>query len=526
MAVLALLATLAAFSAANDDQSNTSKNTPPRLLEQHDSQSGSYFVHSAIPVSPENPYTNPETPSIITFQIYWDSNDILSITFEDDFAPRDFFLNGKHTEVENETLLSRIADTRFLPSSHFFQRETTFETSPKYTGRSDFSLALEKIIPPDELNKLEYRQTFLYQKGEITSFVATRNAAEHRHYGEKLKLVAGLKTGNIGQIVGGFDRKHTSIDTEFRTRRLASVRSLAESGAPSTRGGSKTALQDKLLELLFVNHSRQYLPQNTNTLINFLLASSVKAEDPQSVISLRLGKIADAVNEEIDDKFSDKELIFLDPYLRGPYIDQVAWIDEEPALLDKTFILLGNLTDKEARFSAAHHIGSMGFSFNFRAFKFFNSTLLGTGPPEVNAAFGAHWGLPVKDDDVLAVVNVLKSSLDFPTRWNAIEVLILLDEVEKVPQKALQEWDRVFLYSGETSTRLRKLAYLAQTKSGRAHMADLLQHAETPPDVAKTITSVLAGHIDATEELSRFDAISKEEIAQLREAMKRFDSRQ
>jgi hypothetical protein len=140
--------------------------------------------------------------------------------------------------------------------------------------------------------------------------------------------------------------------------------------------------------------------------------------------------------------------------------------------------------------------------------------------PEINAALAAHWHLPVKESEIDAVAELLKTAVLPSVRSEAIDVLVLLGQIDKIPADRMTSWADANLFNAEPKLLRRKLAYLMKTKSGRDYLRGQLASPAMSAETRDVIKAVITKHVEATKKLKRFDMISEEEVAVLETAIR------
>jgi hypothetical protein len=131
----------------------------------------------------------------------------------------------------------------------------------------------------------------------------------------------------------------------------------------------------------------------------------------------------------------------------------------------------------------------------------------------------AHWHLPVKESEIDAVVELLKTAVLPSVRSEAIDVLVLLGQIDKVPADRMTTWAGDNLFKAEPKLLRRKLAYLMKTKSGRDYLRGQMDSPGMSAETRDVVKAVITKHIEATKKLKRFDMISEGEIGELEEAV-------
>jgi hypothetical protein len=177
--------------------------------------------------------------------------------------------------------------------------------------------------------------------------------------------------------------------------------------------------------------------------------------------------------------------------------------------------LIQGIVNREMRFALFSNSASLGICSEIRMIHFLNNYLRGEGDVAYRAAIGAHWHLPVKKDEIEAVVELLKAALLPSVRSEAIDVLVLLGQIDKIPADRMAAWTDDNLFKAEPKLLRRKLAYLMKTKSGRDYLRGQMTSPAMSAETKDVVKAVITKHVEATKKLKRFDMISEEEVAEL-----------
>jgi hypothetical protein len=116
-------------------------------------------------------------------------------------------------------------------------------------------------------------------------------------------------------------------------------------------------------------------------------------------------------------------------------------------------------------------------------------------------------------------VELLKTAVLPSVRSEAIDVLVLLGQIDKVPADRMTTWAGDNLFKAEPKLLRRKLAYLMKTKSGRDYLRGQMDSPGMSAETRDVVKAVITKHIEATKKLKRFDMISEGEIGELEEAV-------
>jgi hypothetical protein len=206
--------------------------------------------------------------------------------------------------------------------------------------------------------------------------------------------------------------------------------------------------------------------------------------------------------------------------LRGVYLDNLSQFDETRyALIGEVLQFQFTFSHTEFTFALMSTAYSLGIGRSSRCYYEMYQFANGELKPEIRAALAAHWHLPVKESEIDAVVELLKAALLPSARSEAIDVLVLLGQIDKVPADRMAAWTDDNLFKAEPRLLRRKLAYLIKTKSGRDYLRGQMTSPAMSAETLEVVKAVITKHVDATKKLKRFDMISEEEVAELEKAI-------
>jgi hypothetical protein len=249
---------------------------------------------------------------------------------------------------------------------------------------------------------------------------------------------------------------------------------------------------------------------------NSLIEKQPQSIEEQAEIYVGLLSLTRGVNLAIDEVFTDAEAVVLEPVARGQYLHRLTWRPGRnlsiPSVLSS---LSSEIVNREMRFALVSNLASMGICPEVRIIHFLEDYLQGEGDPPYRAAMAAHWHLPVKESEIEAVAELLKTAVLPSVRSEAIDVLVLLGQIDKIPADRMASWADANLLKAEPRLLRRKLAYLMKTKSGRDYLRGQMTSPAMSAKTRDVIKAVITKHVDATKKLTRFDMISEEEVAVL-----------
>ena len=253
---------------------------------------------------------------------------------------------------------------------------------------------------------------------------------------------------------------------------------------------------------------------------NGLIQKQSRSIEEQAEIYIGLLTLSRDLNLAVDDLFSDGEAVVLDPVARGQYIHRLSWQSGKSLSIPSVLSSLSSeIVSREMRFALVSNLASIGICSDIRIIHFFNDYLENEGNPSDRAAMAAHWHLPVKNEEIDAVVELLKAAVLPSVRSEAIDVLVLLGQIDKAPADRMAAWTDDNLFKAEPKLLRRKLAYLMKTKSGRDYLRGQMTNPAMSAETLEVVKAVITKHVEATKKLKRFDMISEEEVGELETAI-------
>jgi hypothetical protein len=256
-----------------------------------------------------------------------------------------------------------------------------------------------------------------------------------------------------------------------------------------------------------------------------LLRQNPESLNNQAEIYLDLLKLTHEINFTIDRFLSDGDAVMLDPVVRGQFLHRVSW---SPLLKDSLPQAIYGLTEhiksREMLFALFCTSASIGISDEIRVIHLLSGFLSDDGHGSdsnriFRAAVGAHWHLPVKESEIDAVAELLKTAVLPSVRSEAIDVLVLLGQIDKVPADRMAAWADANVLKAEPRLLRRKLAYLMKTKSGRDYLRGQLGSPGMSAETKDVVKAVITKHVEATKKLKRFDMISEGEVGELEKSV-------
>jgi hypothetical protein len=233
---------------------------------------------------------------------------------------------------------------------------------------------------------------------------------------------------------------------------------------------------------------------------NTLIRKKSKSIEDQADVYAGLLTLGREINLALDDVFSDGNVVILDPVARGQYLHRLSWRQKTTYSLPSVMEgLIQEIINPEMRFTLFSNSASLGICSEIRMIHLLNSYLRGEGDATYRAAIGAHWHLPVKESEINAVVDLLKTAVLPSVRAEAIDVLVLLGQIDKVPEDRMTSWADANVLKAEPKLLRRKLAYLMKTKSGRDYLRGQLASPAMSAETRDVIKAVITKHVEATK---------------------------
>jgi hypothetical protein len=325
------------------------------------------------------------------------------------------------------------------------------------------------------------------------------------------QLLAGMLTNPLDPSVLPVTKTLFSIDPNF----------LKEAFSKSLKSLGKMPGE---LQPLVRNLSEKELSLSVHTwsTISDIRSAMLSGDRDRFNDAYRMAReLTDILNNRIDEEFSIGPTVMLDPMLRGICIDHLTRFDDAQMNVIPRLRRLSQLfPNNEMAFALASASYSLGIGTDSECYFEIHRFAKGELKPETRAAVAAHWHLPVKESEINAVVDLLKTAVLPSARSEAIDVLVLLGQIDKVPADRMTSWADANLFKAEPKLLRRKLAYLMKTKSGRDYLRGQLASPAMSAETKDAVKAVITKHVEATKKLKRFDMISEEEVAVLETAIR------
>jgi hypothetical protein len=452
----------------------------------------------------------------------WDG--ALSIVFFSEKSPLPYgiYLNRRQQNLLLGMPANANVDIKFGNVDGFIRTELIAQTSKDFIGRNSFEIifsvqpSLQRLAPQLFETGVASSQVL----DPVTEIYALRDAVTHEFFGHPLLHRFHERTDGYGQIIGGvvinpldlpkaniaskvFSIPEDYLNQVFKTS-LKTVGKLPAEFRPLVRKSNTTNrfARNAWIEL-----------QDVISLLN-----GDSDEEVDGYVKAR--EFIHYLNNEVDDVFSSGSTVLLDPLLRGSYLENHSWLDENRHDLVARIIAFPRVfSNTEMAFALASMVYSLGIGNSSACYFDFHRFANGKLQPEINAALAAHWHLPVKESEIEAVVEILKTALLPSVRSEAIDVLVLLGQIDKVPADRMAAWTDDNLFKAEPKLLRRKLAYLMKTKSGRDYLRGQLTSPAMSAETKDVVKAVITKHVEATKKLKRFDMISEDEVSDLEAAI-------
>jgi hypothetical protein len=391
-------------------------------------------------------------------------------------------------------------------------------------GEFDFGFSLRDALQGVDVSGVicdDTSDTFTMNGKHYMALITKRNAVGHSFFGSPVMHYLCKSDDGSTQVLGGLLGENANPNSSAivsKTFRIP-ARLVSDDRPESLRHSQFNAAEVSALtdqeasDLSWVRDSRFEAKR--------LLRQNPESFNNQAAIYLDLLKLTHEINFTVDRFFSDGDAVMLDPVVRGQFLHRVSC---SPLLKDSLPQAIYGLTEhiksREMLFALFCTSASIGISGEIRVIHLLSGFLSDDGHGSdsnriFRAAVGAHWHLPVKESEIEAVAELLKTAVLPSVRSEAIDVLVLLGQIDKVPADRMASWADANLLKAEPRLLRRKLAYLMKTKSGRDYLRGQLASPAMSAETKDVVKAVITKHVDATKKLKRFDMISEEEVAVL-----------
>jgi hypothetical protein len=452
----------------------------------------------------------------------WNETSVIGFFAKKNTLPYGIYLNRRQEELALGMPANANVDIKFGNLEGFIRTELIAHTSKEFKGKNSLELlfsvqpTLQKIGKPLFETGVSSSQVL----APVTEIYALRDAVTHGFFGHPLLHRFHERTDGWGQIIGGVI--------------------IAPLDPPKADIASKLfSIPEDYLDQVFKTSLKTVgkLPAEFRTLVRKTNTTNRFARDAwiefYDVIGLLKGdrdeqvdgyvkarELINGLNVEVDDVFLSGSAVLFDPLLRGSYLENHSWLDENRHDLVARIIAFPRaFSNAEMSFALASMVYSLGIGNSSECYFDFHRFANGELTPEIRAAMAAHWHLPVKESEISAVVELLKTAVLPSVRAEAIDVLVLLGQIDKVPEDRMAAWADANLFKAEPKLLRRKLAYLMKTKSGRDYLRGQLANPAMSAETLGMVKAVITKHVEATKKLKRFDMISEEEVGVLEKAI-------
>jgi hypothetical protein len=360
---------------------------------------------------------------------------------------------------------------------------------------------------------------------QYMTLITKRNAVGHSFFGSPVMHYLCKSDDGFTQVLGGvIGESANPIGSAIVSKTFRIPAKLLSADRPQSLRHSRfnvaevSALTDEeVSDLSWVRDSRVEA--------NRLLSKNPKAFDDLATTYLELLKLTREINFIIDRSLSDGDAVVLDPVVRGQFLHRVSCSPlHKDSLPQAIYGLTEHIRSREMLFALFSNSASIGICSEIRVIHLLNGFLSDDGNGnDINkayrAAIAAHWHLPVKESEIDAVVELLKTAVLPSVRSEAIDVLVLLGQIDKIPADRMAAWADANVLKAEPRLLRRKLAYLMKTKSGRDYLRGQMVSPAMSAETKDVIKAVITKHVEATKKLKRFDMISEGEIGELEKAV-------
>lgn len=208
-----------------------------------------------------------------------------------------------------------------------------------------------------------------------------------------------------------------------------------------------------------------------------------------------------------------------DPVIRWRAVEVVLGPDVAGALRNGVFMSAKrDVIDTEWLIRLCDELGSLGLPPEQA-----DPTGIRTDPALhfIAAILNSHWQIEVTPSEVEAcVVKVGKVAEGSVVSRIAIETMIRIDEIEKIPEEKLAAWFQSEVIRGDRGTRTRAFRILSLTPNAQRYLMQRAADQSLDASVRAAIVEMLAYRAEATVRTKRFDFLSEADCQKIL-AMKR-----
>jgi hypothetical protein len=471
---------------------------------------------------------NEVTYDSISSLVFWKGRLGVCFDVKRDQSVSALWINGFQYAPDDSTEVKGACSFGFVPHKGQLRPLVTQGDKEDQPGEFDFGFSLRDALQGVDVSGVicdDTSDTFTMNGNHYMALITKRNAVGHSFFGSPVMHYLCKSDDGSTQVLGGLLGENANPKSSAivsRTFRIPAK--LVVAGRPESLRHSRfdvaevlTLTDQEVSDLSWVRDSRveakRLLRQNPESLNN------------QAEIYLDLLKLTHEINFTIDRFLSDGDAVMLDPVVRGQFLHRVSW---SPLLKDSLPQAIYGLTEhiksREMLFALFCTSASIGISDEIRVIHLLSGFLSDDGHGSdsnriFRAAVGAHWHLPVKESEIDAVAELLKTAVLPSVRSEAIDVLVLLGQIDKVPADRMAAWADANVLKAEPRLLRRKLAYLMKTKSGRDYLRGQLGSPGMSAETKDVVKAVITKHVEATKKLKRFDMISEGEVGELEKSV-------
>ena len=466
----------------------------------------------------------PDVEKLGQFYLWLNPTSIIYTTDSND-GPFGIYINRRqHGIARDDPKLSNLS-FGFHESEGYIKGELIAPTAKSFSGSNNFEIKLSDHLtrknPDAKLDGSGMGCWDLSSDG-YHEFIISRNAVGHDFFGHPLMLRFYERDGDWGQLLAGMVTNPLDPPVLPITKMLFSIDPKFLKEAFSNGLKSLGKMPGELQPLVRNLSGKEFsLSVHTWSTISDIRSAMLSGDRDRFNDAYRLAReLTDVLNNRIDEDFSTGPTVLLDPMFRGICIDHLTRFDDAQMNVIHRLRRLSQLfPNSEMAFALASASYSLGIGAGSNCYFELHRFAKGELKPEIRAAIGAHWHLPVKESEIDAVVETLKTALLPSVRSEAIDVLVLLGQIDKAPADRMAAWTDDNLFKAEPKLLRRKLAYLMKTKSGRDYLRGQMTNPAMSAETLEVVKAVITKHVEATKKLKRFDMISEEEVAELEKAI-------
>ena len=524
--LLATIGCLLTGLAAGPDQSGRKTYAPVPLLSNETCDSGCYATTS---------YFRTEARTDITTRLIdWDADRAVVLKVDKFQKPIDAVIGENYFSI----LEGRLDD-----APHRFYHKIMYALpiaachnlkSDGCPDKSDYHLPVADVLQCEPIkafstDRLTYSEAILQPSNRI--IVWRRPPVEHAFFGHPVRAMIISSKHGYKHLM--FNAQATKTGTGRLDRQQAQQvsRELAERVAASKNGDADGDEADALmsLERLFLDRRNDWTAA-LSTHYQFMLGRHALEEEKQiareEVTKRRLYAVAIMLEtiEKMDEVFRQGDVLILDPFARGLFLEQRLWKHNELELpvAGQLMTIIDGLHERgdEMRFTLMSYFADLGFMPNAYCYDVLGACLTGKYEDHIAATVLARWNWPTEPRHAHAVLKFLDETPLRAEKLDAIETLILLGSFDDVPESLREDWFSTRVVDGDKSRRSRCLSYLFRDDQGRDYLVAKHQALPDGSELKSAIGELFRAEIETTRRFAQFDYLSDRDCVRFEDQLK------